>query len=116
GADPTATHGALTRITTYDMGTGLPVAQYAYPLEPLFTAPPDGNVSDTNGVSDLVALDHDHLLVVERASIFKDNNWKIRIFLAERGDATDVLGRDSLAGPPIRTLRKRLLVDLSGVA
>ncbi|WP_405723242.1 esterase-like activity of phytase family protein [Streptomyces sp. NBC_01537] len=115
GDDPTPAHGALTRLTVHDARTGLPTAQYAYPLEPLFATPPDGS-TDTNGVSDLVALGHDRFLVLERASIFSANNWKARIFLVDLHGATDVLGRDSLADGPVQPVRKTLVTDLSDIA
>lgn len=117
GADPTPEHGALTRITVHDTRTGQPLAQYAYPLEPLFAATPAGS-TDTNGVSDLVALGHDRFLFLERASIYADNNWKARIYLVDLHGATDVLGRDSLTDPsarPLKPVRKTLLTDLSDV-
>ncbi|WP_416957632.1 esterase-like activity of phytase family protein [Streptomyces sp. Agncl-13] len=117
GADPTPEHGALTRITVHDADTGLPLAQYAYPLEPLFATPTAGS-TDTNGVSDIVSLGHDRFLVLERASIYSDNNWKDRIYLVDLHGATDVLGRDSLAaasGRAIKPVRKTLVTDLSDV-
>ncbi|MFG2729218.1 esterase-like activity of phytase family protein [Streptomyces canus] len=117
GDDPTPEHGALTRITVHDARTGQPLAQYAYPLEPLFATPPAGS-TDTNGVSDIVALDHDRFLVLERASIYSDNNWKARIYLVDLHGATDVLGRDSLTAPSaqrVQPVRKTLVTDLSDV-
>ncbi|MEU6351928.1 esterase-like activity of phytase family protein [Streptomyces sp. NPDC047072] len=117
GDDPTPEHGALTRITVHDTRTGQPLAQYAYPLEPLFATPPAGG-TDTNGVSDIVALGHDRFLVLERASIYADNNWKARVYLVDLHGATDVLDRDSLTDPaarPIRPVRKTLMTDLSDV-
>jgi 3-phytase len=115
GDDPTPAHGALTRLTVHDARTGLPTAQYAYPLEPLFATPPDGS-TDTNGVSDLVALGNDRFLVLERASVFSANDWKARIFLVDLHGATDVLGRDSLGDGPVRPVRKTLVTDLSDIA
>ncbi|WP_329242678.1 esterase-like activity of phytase family protein [Streptomyces canus] len=117
GDDPTPEHGALTRITVQDARTGQPLAQYAYPLEPLFATPPAGS-TDTNGVSDIVALDRDRFLVLERASIYTDNNWKARIYLVDLHGATDVLGRDSLTDPSaqrVQPVRKTLVTDLSDV-
>ncbi|WP_328782971.1 esterase-like activity of phytase family protein [Streptomyces canus] len=117
GDDPTPEHGALTRITVHDARTGQPLAQYAYPLAPLFATPPAGS-TDTNGVSDIVALDRDRFLVLERASIYTDNNWKARIYLVDLHGATDVLGRDSLTDPsarPVQPVRKTLVTDLSDV-
>ena len=114
GADPTATSGALSRVTRYDARTGRPVAQYAYPIEPLFATPPAGS-TDTNGVSEALALGGGKLLVIERASIFETNSWKIRLYLADTAGATNVLSRDSLASGPVRPLRKKLLLDLADV-
>ncbi|MFF0089221.1 esterase-like activity of phytase family protein [Streptomyces canus] len=117
GDDPTPEHGALTRITVHDARTGQPLAQYAYPLEPLFATPPAGS-ADTNGVSDIVALDRDRFLVLERASIYTDNNWKARIYLVDLHGATDVLGRDSLtdaSAQRVQPVRKTLVTDLSDV-
>ena len=117
GDDPTPEHGALTRITVHDARTGQPLVQYAYPLEPLFATPPAGS-TDTNGVSDIVALGHDRFLVLERASIYSDNNWKARIYLVDLHGATDVLGRDSLTDPSaqrVQPVRKTLVTDLSDV-
>lgn len=115
GDDPTPDHGALTRITVRDAHTGLPVAQYAYPLEPHFAPPPVGS-TDTNGVSDLVALGHDRFLVLERASFFSTNTWKARLYPVDLHGATDVLGRDSLADGPVQAVSKTLVSDLSDVA
>lgn len=117
GDDPTSEHGALTRITVHDAHTGQPLAQYAYPLEPLFATPPAGS-TDTNGVSDIVAVGRDRFLVLERASIYSDNNWKARIYLVNLHGATDVLGRDSLAdtsAQPVQPVGKTLVTDLSDV-
>lgn len=117
GDDPTPERGALTRITVHDAHTGLPLAQYAYPLQPLFATPP-ADSTDTNGVSDIVALGHDRFLVLERASIYSDNNWKARVYLIDLHGATNVLGRDSLtdaSAQPVQPVRKTLVTDLSDV-
>jgi hypothetical protein len=74
--------------------------------------------TDTNGVSDIVTLGQDRFLVLERASIYSDNNWKARIYLVDLHGATDVLGRDSLtaaSAQPVEPVRKTLVSDLSDV-
>ncbi|SHM63295.1 esterase-like activity of phytase family protein [Cryptosporangium aurantiacum] len=111
GPNPTPTAGALTRITQY-VG-GRPVAQYAYPLEPLFTEPREAGATggaDTNGLSDLIALGNGRFLVIERAAVPDRFRISVRVFLAESGRATDVLGRSSLRGAAPMT--KTLLLDL----
>ncbi|MFG1924443.1 esterase-like activity of phytase family protein [Cryptosporangium sp. NPDC048952] len=110
GPNPTATAGALTRVTEYDPATGRPVAQYAYPLEPLFAEPREADSADTNGLSDLVALGGGRFLMMERAAVVDRYQIKVRIYLAEATKATDVLSRGSLRGATAMT--KKLLLDL----
>lgn len=115
GADPTPAAGSLTRVTEFGARTRLPVAQYAYPLSKFFTQLAPGDTTDTNGVSDVLALGGGKLLVLERASVFATENWKARIFIASQHGATDVLSRDSLSDGTVRPMTKKLLVDLSDV-
>ena len=89
---PTADAGALTRITRFDVATGKPTAQYAYPLDPI-TAPNGG----ANGLSDLVALDDDNFLVIERSHGTRN---VARIYRASTRGADNVLGRPSLVDAP----------------
>ncbi len=106
GADPTPAAGADVRVTEHDACTGLPVAPYAYPLQPLFEASPAGS---TNGMTDLVALGGGRFLTLERAFTTRD---VVRISQTSTTGATDVLGRDA---PPDAPVPKRLVVDPSTV-
>lgn len=108
GPNPTTQVGALTRITEYDAGR--PVAQYAYPLEPLFTEPREPGSASTNGLSDLVALGGGRFLMLERAAVVDRYRIKVRVYLADARSATDVLSRGSLRGAT--AMRKTLLLDL----
>lgn len=109
GPVPTARAGARTRFTEYSAASGLPIAQYAYPLGRLFEAGPEGS---TNGVSDVAALGGGRLLVIERA--FTTRN-AVRLYEASAARATDVLGRDSVQSAPVTAMTKRLVVDLGAV-
>jgi 3-phytase len=114
GADPTASAGGLTRVNQYDVKSGRPVAQFAYPLSPFFTTIPASDPTATNGVSEILALGDGRFLVVERAVVFSTQNWKVRVYLAQARHATNVLDRDTLDAD-VRPMTKRLLVDLSDV-
>src|ERR1700743_3538124 len=106
--DGPATNGdqpVLTRVTKFDVATGAPTAQYAYPMEP--PAPP----ADLNGVSDLVALSDSTFLVLERSGAVPPT---IRIYRAEIGAATDVLAVPSMRDVKVIPMNKTLAVDLSG--
>lgn len=111
GPVPSVEHGALSRITVQTR-TGHVLAQYAYPLEPIFARPVPPTGASDSGVSAIVAadpFDPTRLLVVERTFVTGVGN-KIRIFEASTRGASDVAGRD-LAGA--RPMRKKLLADLA---
>ena len=103
GPLPTATAGARTRVTRFDAATGAATAQFAYPLEPI-TAPG----GEANGLSDLVALDDQTFLTVERSHGTRN---VARIYRASLAGVDDVLGRASLRDA--KPMTKELVVDLS---
>lgn len=107
GEPPTADKGALTRITKFDVATGAATAQYAYPLDPI-TAP----AGEDNGLSDLVALDDDTFLVIERSHGTRN---VARIYRASVAGTDDVLDRPSLQGAPLTPMSKTLVADLSTI-
>ena len=105
GPPPTAAAGALTRITRLDPVTRQPGAQYAYPLDAVSSGEGGGN-----GLSDLVALDAEDFLVIERGH---GTRTSVRIYRASIVGADDILGRRSSAGAV--PMRKALVADLSAM-
>lgn len=105
GSAPTADAGALTRVTRFDVAAGTAVAQYAYPLEPV-TAPN----GEANGLSDLVALDDDNFLAIERSH---GSHNVARIYRTSTAGADNVLDRPSLTDAPPTAMTKSLVADLS---
>ncbi|HEX2285111.1 MAG TPA: esterase-like activity of phytase family protein, partial [Mycobacterium sp.] len=105
GEPPTESEGALTRVTRFDVETRMATAQYAYPLDQV-SAGRDGD----NGLTDLVALDDETFLAVERGY---GTHVAVRVYRVSVGDADDVLARPSLRGAPVRTMTKTLLIDLT---
>ncbi|WP_227982170.1 esterase-like activity of phytase family protein [Nocardia spumae] len=106
GPEATAGAGALTRITV-QARTGQLLAQYAYPLEPVFAPGPGAN-----GVASILAadpLDPTKYLVLERAFV-EGAGTRIRIYSADTGPATDVLDAPLTGAHPVT---KQLLTDLS---
>ncbi len=104
GPDSDGDHGVLTRVTKFDIATGQPVAQYAYPMDP--PAPP----ADLNGVSDLVALSDTTFLVLERSDSVPPT---VRIYRADIGAATDVTALPSMRQAALTPMSKTLAADLS---
>lgn len=116
GASSTSERGALLRFTQLDRQGNL-LRQVAYPLDPL----PSGerHPRDQNGVAEILALDDQHLLVLERTIVLTPGERKARslarLFSVELGNASDVQHLPALAGQSIRPLQKRLLLDLDAL-
>ena len=92
--------------------------QFAYPVEAIPTSPGRGNFAD-NGVTEILAVDDERLLVLERAAV-QDAVGKyanfIRIFEIDVVDATDVSGIASLVQAKFRPVAKRVVLDLNTLA
>lgn len=113
GPIATTTAGTVARFSKFDR-SGKLIAQYAYPVDPI-QAVPKGKNAD-NGVSEVLALDDNRLLVLERSGVEgADGIWTlyIRIYQVDVGDATDIAGIPALAGADYRPMTKRLVLDLS---
>ncbi len=114
GNVPSPTAGAMTRITQLDRD-GRVLRQVAYPVDAIPRAPAAGKFAD-NGVSEILALDDEHLLAIERSAV-QDGAGQyrnfIRIYEMDISGATDVQGLASLAGADFIPATKRLLLDLT---
>jgi hypothetical protein len=113
GGASTFDNGAVARFTKFDL-TGKVIGQYAYPVDPIQRKPaqPDSD----NGVSEILALDSNRLLVIERSGVHGlDGKWTlyIRLYEADAEGATDVSGLSALKGADYKPLKKRLVLDLS---
>ena len=105
--------GTVSRFTQYD-GSGKIVNQIAYPIDPIPVAPGAGKYGD-NGVSDILAISDDQLLVIERSgSQAADDTFSfhIRLYEVDIRGATDVSGVPSLQGGGFTAAKKRLIPDL----
>ena len=113
GPIATTTAGTVSRFTKFDR-SGKRLGQYAYPVDPIQAAPKGKNAD--NGVSEILALDDNRLLVLERSGVEgADGIWTlyIRLYQADVGDATNVANLPALAGADYRPMTKRLVLDLS---
>lgn len=113
--------GSIVRIQEIDDEQG-PGRQFSYVTDPAdygISGPPGAVGEDRNGVSALVALDDDHLLVLERGLVGDASGmagFRIRIYLVDLDDdGTDVSLPAYLSGLAGRTdwepVKKTLLFD-----
>jgi hypothetical protein len=115
GAIPTPEAGSTARIVRYDLATGLPVAEYAYAVDPVAAVPVQpGDVAEA-GLSDLLALDNRGTLLGLESSFSEGVGDSARLYLVETAGATDVSNVDDLASEEVRPIRKELLLDLGAL-
>ncbi len=101
------------RILRFDLEKKGPPAEFAYRVDAVSTAPTTGKTFSVNGLSDLLPLDENRLLVLERQFVEGVGN-AARIFAVSLEGAEDVSSRDSLTGTEsLRWVKKTLLLDLA---
>ncbi len=109
--------GATVRFTALDRRSGALLHQYAYHLEPIGPAPPD-RLAD-NGVSEILAIDAGHFLVIERSGVQQDDKefrFRPRLYCASARHATAVGGLASLRDALVKPMAKRLVFDFTAIA
>ncbi|MFT3800299.1 MAG: esterase-like activity of phytase family protein [Burkholderiaceae bacterium] len=113
GPVATTAAGTVSRFTQYDRNGGI-VRQIAYPIDPIPVAPGPGKYGD-NGVSEILAINDEQLLVIERSgSQAADDafSFHIRLYEVDTRDATDVRAMASLQNGGYTPAKKRLILDL----
>ncbi|GAA4987941.1 esterase-like activity of phytase family protein [Actinopolymorpha pittospori] len=112
GPLPTPTSPAVNRLTWYDKASGQPVRQVAYPLDPIPVAPIPPTAAADNGISEILAVDKDHYLVLERSFATGVGN-SIRLYEIDLRGANNILRDPSLADGAYRPVTKRLVADFA---
>lgn len=104
---------ALVRIFRFDSRTGKQDACYAYQLDPVpHPANPPGAFK-INGISDIMYIGNNKLLVIERAWSTGQVPSNIRVYEADLNNAQDVSGIASLQNTsPSRIVPKKLVVNM----
>ncbi len=113
GAVPSLINGSPCRILRYDAVNGNPDASFAYITEPLPAgANPVGKLT-TNGLVDLLAIDENRLLSLERGfSLETGTVVKLFEISLEKGDRIEGLESLKTHLSEISPVEKRLLLDL----
>jgi hypothetical protein len=111
-ASPTA--GSPCRILRYNLKTGQPDQEFLYISDPIVIAPRFPKNFQINGLVDLLALDEDHLLALER-SFALGVGYTIKLFEVSLDGGDRIQAMDRLKGEllNISPVRKTLLLNLN---
>ncbi|CAG9295293.1 esterase-like activity of phytase family protein [Celerinatantimonas diazotrophica] len=116
GPLPNTDHGARIRIFEYNHANELEKS-FIYQLDPWPAAPGKGKSAD-NGVSEILAIDNQHLLVLERAGIEDDKGVYhdyIRIYQVDLTHAPTVPVTKMALSKDDQVVHKQLLLDLNSL-
>ena len=119
GPPATVGAGSPARILRYDERTGRLERQYVYVTDPIAEPPVPATAFAVNGLVDLLPLNDEFLLAMERSFSVgaPDTGNTIKLYAVKLAGADDVSGVDALAGSlgGIRPVEKRLLLDLDAL-
>jgi hypothetical protein len=102
--------GTTVRFVVFDAASRRVVVERAYRVEPVPDEPRPPDAYRSIGVSEILALDRDRVLVVERSFSAGVGNT-VRIFLADLRTGDDATGLESLPAGH-RPVEKTLIADL----
>jgi hypothetical protein len=113
GPAATVANGSPSRIMRYDVRTGRLDRQWAYETDPVFQPPVPATQFSVNGLDELLPLDDEHLLGMERSfSVGAPGTGNtIKLYAISLAGATNVNGAVSLAGKRVRFARKQLVLN-----
>jgi endonuclease/exonuclease/phosphatase family metal-dependent hydrolase len=104
--------GSPARIVVFELPSGRPIAEYLYDVGPVPDRPFPASAFRTNGISEIVALGNDQLLVVERSFSVGFGN-RIRLYEADLHSGTDISDIESLRlASGVVPVAKTLVADL----
>lgn len=90
-------------------------AMYPYVLSEIPNPNKHKELIGDNGVSDMLAIDENHLIVIERSWVQNDYKNRIKLFLVAIDNADDIKSLKSLKSIRVKTVKKTLLLDLDTI-
>lgn len=108
----TGDSSAVVRIIKYNVKSRKPLAQYAYEIDPVAHVPTPASAFKVNGISDILYLKNDRLLIIERSFSTGRTSCTIKLFIADLAGAGDISNLESLKNVSYKKLKKRLLFNM----
>jgi hypothetical protein len=105
-----------TRIFYFNSRSRKNTKQVAYPLDPVAFPSSPADAYKINGVSEILWIDRDRFLVLERSFSTGRLGCTVKVFLANSAGATDVTKMQTLAQvKDVQPMTKRLLLNLDSL-
>ncbi len=105
-------NNAFIRIYKFDVAGKKNTGQYAYKLEPVAYAAKPDTAFKLNGVSEILSLDNNKLLVVERSFSNGRLPCTIKLFIADLNGATDISQVGLKGNQSFTPVKKTLLLNM----
>ncbi|UOG74483.1 esterase-like activity of phytase family protein [Hymenobacter tibetensis] len=106
--------GAVIRLVKYDKATRQPVAQFAYKLDAVHTAPIPATQFQLNGVVEVLALSETKLLAMERSfAVGATPDYVVKIYEIDLAGASDVSSLNGLVNASYTPVSKRMVLDVA---
>ena len=104
--------GGPCRFTAFDVTSGRAVRQVAYMPDAVPQGPTVPGMPAENGISEILMIDAQRMLVLERAYIF-GHGMSLRIYEIDTASGSDTLAQESLRPGEYRPCAKRLVADFA---
>ena len=102
----------IIRIIKFDAESKKPLAEYAYTIDPVAYPPTPEGAFIINGISDILSLGRNKLLVTERSFSTGRAACTIRVYIADLSQADDMSGFNSIKDKPVKMVTKKLLLNM----
>jgi|SRR6185437_5607964 len=107
---------AIVRIIKFNLKTKKPVAQYAYKIDPVAYPPATPSSFKINGISDILWLSKNKLLILERSYSTGRLACTIKVFIADISKAENINGIEALKNKTeIKIASKKLLLNMDNL-
>lgn len=112
GPTATPTNGSLARLLRLRLGSGQVDRSFVYPVDPVATEPVPPTAFSVNGLVELLPLNNQFLLALERSFSVGVGN-AVTLHLVGLPGADDVSGLHSLVGADVEPVTKTEVLDLN---
>ena len=105
----------IIRILKFDVATKKPVAQYAYRIDAVAHSPVPEGAFIINGVTDILTIGKNKLIVIERSFSTGRAACTIKIYLADLTSAENIEYETSVKNKQVKMISKKILLNMDAL-